>query len=137
MTEDDAPKTFKLGDKEYLSRAHKTTPNKVTAWWDASQIYGYDDRSRRRVKRDPRDRAKLLLEIVPERRQERMGYLPMLRPPDPMNPQWAGQEGVAFPDNWNIGLSFFHNLFAREHNLFVDNFRETAARQMLNLPALL
>jgi Animal haem peroxidase len=128
MTEDDAPKSFKHGDKEYLFRAHKTTPNKVTAWWDASQIYGYDDRSRRRVKRDPRDRAKLLLEIVEERPQERIGYLPVLRPPDPMNPQWAGQEGVAFPDNWNIGLSFFHNLFAREHNLFVDNFRDTAMR---------
>jgi hypothetical protein len=128
ITEEDAPKTFKHGDKEYLSRAPKTTPNKVTAWWDASQIYGYDDRSRRRVKRDPRDRAKLLLEIVPERRQERMGYLPVLRPPHPMNPQWAGQEAVAFPDNWNIGLSFFHNLFAREHNLFVEHFREAAMR---------
>ena len=25
---------------------HKTTRNNVTAWWDASQIYGYDERSR-------------------------------------------------------------------------------------------
>jgi hypothetical protein len=40
-----------------------------------------------------------------------------------MNPQWIGQEAVAFPDNWNIGLSFYHNVFAREHNLFVDAFR--------------
>ena len=30
----------------------------VTAWWDTSQIYGYDERSERRVKRDPADRAK-------------------------------------------------------------------------------
>jgi Animal haem peroxidase len=128
IAEDAAPKTFKHDGKPYLSRAYKTTPNKVTAWWDASQIYGYDDRSKRRVKRDFRDRAKLLLEIVPERGQEPMGYLPALRPSDPMNAQWAGQEAVAFPDNWNIGLSFFHNLFAREHNLFVDHFRASANR---------
>jgi len=127
IAEDAAPQTFKHGGKGYLSRAYKTTPNKVTAWWDASQIYGYDTRSQRRVKRDPRDRAKLLLEIVPER-HEPSGYLPVLQPSDPMNAQWAGQEAVAFPDNWNVGLSFFHNLFAREHNLFVDHFRATAKR---------
>src|SRR6185369_15836246 len=55
------------------------------------------------------------------------GYLPVLQPPDPQNPQWTGQEAVAFPDNWNIGLSFFHNVFAREHNLFVDEFRRQAS----------
>ena len=37
---------------------------------------------------------------------------------------WAGQEATAFPDNWSIGLSFFHNVFAREHNRFVDEFRK-------------
>src|SRR5581483_7585748 len=93
------------------------------AWWDGSQMYGYDEPSQRRVKRDPRDPAKLLLE--PD--ANGAPYLPMLRPSDPQNPQWAGQEAVAFPDNWNIGLSFFHNVFAREHNAFVDEFRRKAA----------
>ena len=37
------PANFTHGGKEYLSRAHKTTLNKVTAWWDASQIYGYNE----------------------------------------------------------------------------------------------
>ncbi|TMA85793.1 MAG: oxygenase, partial [Deltaproteobacteria bacterium] len=101
---DTPPATFAIDDQSRMSRAPKTTLNKVTAWWDASQIYGYDDTSRRRVKRDPRDPARLL-------------------PSDPQNPQWTGQEAVAFPDNWNIGLSFFHNVFAREHNLFVEEFR--------------
>ena len=128
IAEDAAPKTFKSGAKEYLTRSYKTTPNKVTAWWDASQIYGYDQRSQLRVKRDRRDRAKLLLETVTQQRHEPFGYLPALQPSDPMNKQWAGQEAVAFPDNWNIGLSFFHNLFAREHNLFVDQFRARAKR---------
>ena len=35
---------------------------------------------------------------------------------------------MAFPDNWSIGLSFYHNLFAREHNSFVDEFRRQAAQ---------
>jgi hypothetical protein len=115
--------TFKLGKNSYMTRAHRTTANKVTAWWDASQIYGYDETSRRRVKRDQRDPAKLLLEPGVMPRKEAPVYLPKLNSADPMNPQWIGQEAVAFPDNWNIGLSFFHNVFAREHNLFVDAFR--------------
>jgi hypothetical protein len=125
VARDDRPTTFTHGGKEYLSRAHKITQNKVTAWWDASQLYGFDPTSRRRVKRDPADPAKFLL--VNARADESMGYLPLLQPLDPMNPQWAGQEATAFPDNWSIGLSFYHNVFAREHNLFVDAFRKQAA----------
>lgn len=123
------PKKFSQDGKTYLERAPKTFRNTNTAWWDASQIYGYDDVSRRRVKRDPRDPARLLLEQVSGRANpgDQFGYLPTLQPGDPMNPQWAGQESVAFPDNFSVGLSFFHNLFAREHNLFVAEFRKQAA----------
>jgi hypothetical protein len=70
---------------------------------------------------------------------ERYGYLPEFRPAcspaapadqcDPIQPEWVGQEATAFPDNWSIGLSFFHNLFVREHNLIVDAFRETASKR--------
>ena len=45
---------------------------------------------------------------------------------DPIQPEWAGQEATAFPDNWTIGMSFYHNVFAREHNAFVDEFRKQA-----------
>jgi hypothetical protein len=127
VAEDSAPTTFTYKGREYLSRAHKTTRNTVTAWWDASQICGYDEISRRRVKRDPQDPAKLQLVPVSTRTQETLGYLPVLQPSDPMHPQWMGQEAVAFPDNWTVGLSFYHNVFAREHNLFVDTFRQQAA----------
>src|SRR5207253_3810357 len=82
------------------------------------QIYGYDERSRRRVKRDPRDPAKLLMT---------QGYLPILQAGDPMNPQWAGQEATAFPDNYTAGVSFYHNVFAREHNALVSELRKQAA----------
>jgi len=127
IAQDAPPPTFNIGYKSRMSRAPRTTSNRVTAWWDASQIYGYDDNSRRRVKRDPRDSAKLQLEPIGAGATGQSGYLPTLQSSDPQNLQWAGQEAVAFPDNWNIGLSFFHNVFAREHNLFVEEFRRRVA----------
>ena len=109
-----------------LPRAYRTTRNTNTAWWDASQIYGYDETSRKRVKRDPADKARLQMVPIPSRTAagDKQGYLPLLAAGDPMNPQWQGQEATAFPDNWSIGMSFYANLFAREHNLFVDEFRK-------------
>jgi len=118
VLENGAPEKFTVNGKEYLSRAPQTFANNNTAWWDASQIYGFDETSRRRVKRDPKDPAKLLMVD---------GYLPVLQDGDPFQPQWKGQESVAFPDNWSVGLSFLHNLFAREHNAFVEEFRKEAA----------
>ena len=92
---DSAPGTFSSGGKDYLARAPKTFANNNTAWWDASQLYGYDDTSRQRVKRDPKDPAKLLLDPVagmPGRAICRYS-----QPGDPIQPQWAGQEAAAFP----------------------------------------
>lgn len=125
VAQDTPPGTFTANGHRYLERAPKTMANTNTAWWDASQIYGYDDVSVRRVKRNPEDAAKLLL--APVAGQPGPGYLPVLSPGDPMNPQWAGQEAAAFPDNWTVGLSFLHNLFVREHNSFVTEFRRVAA----------
>ncbi|MBL8959433.1 MAG: oxygenase, partial [Gemmatimonadetes bacterium] len=55
------------------------------------------------------------------------GYLPTLDATDPAHPEWTGQEATAFPDNWSIGLSLLHTVFAREHNQFVAAFRRQAA----------
>ena len=131
LSQDQLPPTFDDAQgRAHLERSYKTTRNNVTAWWDASQIYGYDETSGRRVKRAARDPAKLLMVPVGQRPWpgDRQGYLPVFAPGDPINPQWAGQEAAAFPDNWSVGLSFFHNLFVREHNNFVDAFRARAAR---------
>lgn len=119
------PETFTQGGKTHLTRAPKTTANHVTAWWDASQLYGYDERSGRRVKRDPGDPAKLLLMPATEGdgAHGKQGYLPVFETGDPINPEWSGQEATAFPDNWSIGMSFYHNVFAREHNAVVGEFR--------------
>ncbi|SEM12079.1 Animal haem peroxidase [Syntrophus gentianae] len=129
IAEDKDPASFSFLGKKDLARAYKTTQNTVTAWWDASQIYGYDSTSRQRVKRVPVDSAKLLLTPIGQRpgNGEKLGYLPVFQSSDPINPQWTGQEATAFPDNWSIGMSFYHNLFAREHNLFVEAFRKQAA----------
>jgi hypothetical protein len=122
---------------ERLQRAYKTTRNNVTAWWDASQIYGYDERSRQRVRRDPADSAKLAMTAGTGGASDR--YLPAFRPAcgtqapsdacDPIQPEWSGQEAAAFPDNWSVGMSFYHNLFVREHNSIVDEFRKRAKEQ--------
>ncbi|HUQ80118.1 MAG TPA: peroxidase family protein [Gemmatimonadaceae bacterium] len=123
-----APERFRApGELEdRLTRAPKTFRNTNTAWWDASQLYGYDDRSRLRVKRDPNDPAKLLMVALPNASTEgdTQGYLPVLGAGDPMSPEWAGQEATGFPDNWTIGMSFYHNVFAREHNAFVSELEK-------------
>jgi hypothetical protein len=127
---DGAPPVFRAGTRDYLGRAPKTFRNLNTAWWDTSQIYGYDATSQVRVKRDPADRARLAMIPLPGRDAEgdRQGYLPLLLDSDPKLPDWAGQESAAFPDNWTIGMSFLHTVFSREHNQFVDHFRRRAAQ---------
>src|SRR5690606_20996789 len=127
VAENTSPPVFLQNGEERLSRAYRTTSNTVTAWWDASQIYGHDELSARRVRRAPSDAAKLLLVPRPGHPEdaEGPGYLPTLGADDPGLPMWRGQEAVGFPDNYNIGLSFYHNLFVREHNVFVDHFRDS------------
>jgi len=127
VAQDGPADTFSFAGQTHLARAPKTMRNTSTAWWDASQLYGFDDTSRQRVKRDPADRAKLLL--VPVAQKAGPGYLPVFGANDPINPEWAGQEATGFPDNWTVGLSFLHNLFAREHNSFVVEFRRVAAEK--------
>jgi hypothetical protein len=125
VRDESPPSSFEHAGKQYQARARKTFDNTVTAWWDASQIYGYDEVSATRVKRDG---ARLLMDET--------GYLSRFAAPcaagegsgtcDNIQPQWQGQEWSAFPDNWTLGMTFYHNVFAREHNAFVDAFLDTA-----------
>lgn len=126
VAEEGAPPVVSVDGQTRMARAPQTMRNTNTAWWDASQLYGFDDTSRQRVKRDPKDKAKLLMVAVDG--QAGAEYLPVFAPGDPINPEWTGQEATAFPDNWTVGLSFLHNLFAREHNAFVTEFRRVEAK---------
>ena len=129
IADDSPPPTFDAQGEQRWIWAPGTTRNNVTAWWDASQIYGYDQQSIRRVKQDPADQARLLLLPASGTQgvEAVLGTLPLFDAGDPIDAQWVGQEATGFPDNWSIGLSFLHNVFAREHNLFVDAFRTRAS----------
>ncbi|MET0283153.1 MAG: peroxidase family protein [Polyangiales bacterium] len=85
--------------------------NEVTHWWDASQLYGSDQATEDRVRTGP-DGALLpggKLYMTPE------GRLPI--------DAALGVEDTGFNRNWWVGLSFFHELFAREHNWICDALR--------------
>ncbi|MEZ5855481.1 MAG: peroxidase family protein [Hyphomicrobiaceae bacterium] len=131
VAQSNAPGTFRAGGHTRLERAYQTSRNFNTAWWDASQIYGYDRRSSTRLQRDG---AKIRMVKLKDRSSpgDQQGYLPVLqgcqgRETDCLlRPEWAGQETAGFPDNWTVGLSFLHTVFAREHNLFVDAFKREA-----------
>lgn len=125
FADESKPGSFHHKDKVYLERSYKTTRNFNTAWWDASQIYGFDPISEARVIRDPQDKAKLLQKEISGTGLNG-GYLPPIEDCEPscqIKPQWKMQESAAFADNWSVGMSFYHNLFVREHNSFVDAFR--------------
>lgn len=137
VADKDDPEVFSVNGKKHLARAYRTSRNHMTAWWDASPIYGYSEKSGKRARRDAADAAKLQMDRVGNRAGagERQGYLPLFRRQcsasessncDPIQREWAGQEATAFPDNWTIGTSFLHNLFVREHNLIIDEFRKRA-----------
>ena len=92
----------------------KTFNNVVTHWWDASQIYGSDIATIKKVRTNP-----LTGELLPhgkiavDEKNRRLYY---------------GKDGVpitGFTDNWWVGLELIHSLFAMEHNAVVDRLMKT------------
>ena len=125
-----APSTFSHNGREYLGARSENLPQHIhgmvgclAAVWVRRDV----EDSGEAGSEDP---ARLSMVSVEGRNSEgdRQGYLPILLDADPKLPDWAGQEATGFPDNWTIGLSFLHNVFAREHNQFVDEFRRRATR---------
>jgi hypothetical protein len=87
--------------------APPTYVNTVTHWWDLSQLYGSSE-ERNRELRSGED-GKLRMED---------GRLP--------NETERGLDGVdltGFSDNYWIGLSLLHTLFAKEHNAICDHLK--------------
>ncbi|AFY31650.1 peroxidase family protein [Calothrix sp. PCC 7507] len=79
--------------------------NKVTHWWDGSQIYGSNQ------------------EKVDQLRSHVDGKLIIgddgLLPVDPA----IGIDQTGFNDNWWVGLSLLHTLFVKEHNTICDRLK--------------
>jgi Animal haem peroxidase len=73
--------------------------NDNSHWWDAAQLYSSDRKRQERIRSGTDGTIKL-------------GADRML-PDDESHP---GIDFTGFNDNWWIGLSLLHNLFAREHN---------------------
>jgi hypothetical protein len=76
--------------------------NKVSHWWDSSEIYGTDTTKTKQL----REGAKL--------RMTPQGYLPE---------DATGFDITGFNESWWLGLSCMHTIFAREHNLLCDELR--------------
>jgi heme peroxidase len=84
-----------------------TYVNKVTPWWDGSQLYGSTEERNR------------------ELRSGEEGKLAMVdgRLPEETNSALGGVDLTGFNDNYWVGLSVMHTLFAKEHNAICDMLR--------------
>ena len=81
--------------------------NTETHWWDGSQLYG-SDITRQQLVRGEAGEGKLRLID---------GRLPSM---ELVDPALKGIDLTGSNDNYWIGLSIFHTLFAREHNAICD-----------------
>jgi len=79
--------------------------NEVTHWWDGSQVYGCDVETLKRLRTFEGGKLKM----------EADGKLPI----DPEN----GLDLTGLADNWWVGISLMHHLFAAEHNAICGMFR--------------
>ncbi len=84
-----------------------TYVNKVTPWWDGSQLYGSTEERNRQLRAGEEGKLKLEDGRLPEETNHALG----------------GVDLTGFSDNYWVGLSIMHTLFAREHNAICDMLR--------------
>jgi hypothetical protein len=83
--------------------------NTASHWWDASEVYGGDETVAKSL-REPPDGAALHLDN---------GHL---------QPGPDGFPITGFRENWWLGISLMHTLFAREHNVLCEALRREYPR---------
>jgi hypothetical protein len=81
-----------------------TYVNRISHWWDASAIYGSDEKTSDRL------------------REKIDGKLKVKDRSLPTDPQ-TGMTITGFNDNWWIGLAILHTLFALEHNAICERLK--------------
>jgi hypothetical protein len=81
-----------------------TYVNKVTPWWDGSQLYGSTEERNRELRAGEDGKLKMVGDRLPEE----------------SNSALHGVDLTGFSDNWWAGLAIMHTLFAREHNAICD-----------------
>ncbi len=86
------------------SSAPPTFINHVTHWWDGSQIYGSDSETVDKLR--SHSDGKLII--------GNDGLLPL---------DDTGVDSTGFNDNWWVGLTLLHTLFAKEHNVICDRLK--------------
>ena len=114
--------------RDYTAEARQLGPDKVppptyanagTHWWDASQIYGDDTITMRRLRTPPGE-----ADVLPDG----LLYLEDNKLPlDPSDPT-RGVELTGFNGNWWLGLTLLHTLFVREHNAICGHLRREYSR---------
>jgi hypothetical protein len=79
--------------------------NEVTHWWDASHIYGSDEKTLARLRAESDGKLRIDGDLLP------------------LHPE-TGIEDTGFARNWWIGLDLIHTLFVRHHNYICDRLKE-------------
>ncbi|KAF4534017.1 Peroxidase family protein [Lasiodiplodia theobromae] len=86
--------------------------NTLTAWWDASQIYGPTEEATRKLRGETPDGKLTLVPIE--------GGAGFVLPRDKF-----GDVETGFSNNWWTGIEMLHTLFAMEHNAICDKLRKS------------
>lgn len=105
--------------KEYKKEFGAVSLNRVTHWWDGSQIYGSSQAEQNQVRSFSKGRMATVMvngrELLPKNDQLDVRN----------NKTNNGYEVTGFRDNWWVGLSMLHHLFTLEHNAIADHLYKT------------
>ncbi len=100
-------------NRSYKKEFGKVSLNRVTHWWDGSQIYGSSQTEQNAVRSF--SKGKMSTQMVNGRELLPKGLLDVRN-----NRTNNGYEVTGFRDNWWVGLSMLHHLFVLEHNAISD-----------------
>ncbi len=101
-------------DREYKKDYGKVSLNRVTHWWDGSQVYGSSQEEQNATRAFSKGKMSTVMvngrELLPKNDQLDVRN----------NKTNNGYEVTGFRDNWWVGLSMLHTLFVKEHNAIAE-----------------